>query len=488
MVLLGLARLLSVDSTAGPPRSLRAQTAVSGLCTIVPLGICVLYKERESLATLHTLHGSQITWLVVNMASSIAVASIGNSVLAPMDSYEYPHVGSALLALAGITGCFSVMCPQRVYTSVIQLCAFGFAIVAIYQIRRVNDEKHRPLLWPACFPPGQVLEVDAAAEHVGPIQYASHSLYNTDQTVQVRWCSAQRQGSLFCTSVIVVAWTVFLTANFAFAPPATAPAVLDQKYHPSFPTEVVISMYNEPTAGVALLISSLQGISSLADATMHIYTKDPAANSTALLAATGAHRVTTLPNVGRESETYLHHILSQWDSLAKHTLFVQAQVHNRKEFLWRLQTEYDPARTGMLDLGFRGHSYNCEGTDYWGWGDDSGVTSRIYYKIHRSQCKNFLLSYKGQFVVSASRVRGISKDIYYTLQQALSDQESWAHQDLYLQGRPDTMSAPAFGYTVERLWNLLFQCSDVAMFWKCPSSWTKRSTEHHRVNCQCLDR
>jgi hypothetical protein len=118
----------------------------------------------------------------------------------------------------------------------------------------------------------------------------------------------------------------------------------------------------------------------------------------------------------------------------------------------------------MLDLGFRGHSYTCKDTDRWGWSDNSGIISYVYDSIYHAECSPFLLSYKGQFVMSASRIRGNSKDIYSYLHQALVDPASWAHQEPYLQGRPDAMSAPVLGYTVERLWNLLFQCSDVAMF------------------------
>lgn len=36
----------------------------------------------------------------------------------------------------------------------------------------------------------------------------------------------------------------------------------------------------------------------------------------------------TLPNVGRESHTYLHHIISCWDSLAEITLFAQGKIND----------------------------------------------------------------------------------------------------------------------------------------------------------------
>lgn len=50
-----------------------------------------------------------------------------------------------------------------------------------------------------------------------------------------------------------------------------------------------------------------------------IYNKGPALEADGLV-------IRTLPNVGKEAHTYLHHIVSNWDRLADVTLFTQAQI------------------------------------------------------------------------------------------------------------------------------------------------------------------
>lgn len=196
-----------------------------------------------------------------------------------------------------------------------------------------------------------------------------------------------------------------------------------------------------------------------------------------------------LPNIGRESETYLNHILNRWNSLAKHTVFLQADVHNAREFYTHLNDYFDSSRTGYPSLGWSGAVCSCEDcSDKFFWRDSSAIFPRVHYQIHNSTvCNNVLLSYKGQFAVSAARVRGISKTIYHDLWQAFVDKDIWAHQREYLQGRPDSMSAPDFGYTMERMWNLLFQCSDMSVAWKCPTLLSGHRTGGSIEDCQCFD-
>ncbi|KAF2001082.1 hypothetical protein P154DRAFT_522067 [Amniculicola lignicola CBS 123094] len=229
---------------------------------------------------------------------------------------------------------------------------------------------------------------------------------------------------------------------------------------------------------------------SLSNARFHIYVKDSGANATTIQERTGADNVTMLPNVGREGQTYLYHILNHWDSLAKHSIFLQADVHNPREFYPRIRNYFDPERTGMLSLGFSGNVCNCHDCDdRFGWNDDAHllptIHSRIYYDS--SQCNNVLLSYKGQFVVSAQRIRGLEKELYQDLHDAFIDEASWAHQEPFLKGRADSMSAPVFGYSVERLWNLLFQCSDMDVAWRCPTLLSGNRIGGNIEDCQCFD-
>lgn len=112
----------------------------------------------------------------------------------------------------------------------------------------------------------------------------------------------------------------------------------------------------------------------------------------------------------------------------------------------------------------------------------------MYKAIYHRDCENFELTYKGQFVVSGRRIRGIDRGVYEGLHEALQDAGSWAHDGKYIDGQKDSLSAPVFGYTLERLWGILFQCSTLARSWQCPSEigsmqvWEKRG-----AGCQCVD-
>jgi hypothetical protein len=249
-------------------------------------------------------------------------------------------------------------------------------------------------------------------------------------------------------------------------------------------------MYKEPVKIVASFISSLEDTPQLSGANVTIYTKDTDANADDIRQRTGANRVTKLPNIGREGETYLNHITSHWDSLAKHTLFLQADVHNSREVHTRLHNYFDPERTGFLNLG-SSDICNCENCgDQFFWTDNVGLFPEYYSRIYNSSstaCKQVSISYKGQFIVSAARIRGIDKAVYHDLRQASVDENSWAHQPDFLRGRPDSMSAPHFGYSMERMWNLVFQCEGLEVAWKCPSMTSGWRIGGDVGDCQCFD-
>ncbi|KAI9659898.1 MAG: hypothetical protein M1821_001250 [Bathelium mastoideum] len=264
---------------------------------------------------------------------------------------------------------------------------------------------------------------------------------------------------------------------------------LDNDFRAPSEFDIVISMYRESTASVSSVISQISQLDAVSGKSSRviIYTKDEQADKLQLQQALGAFDVIQAPNVGRESETYLRHIVSKWDALAEHTLFIQADIHNPREFYPRIR-DYFRSNTGMLSLGFSGNTCDCSYCgDRWGWSDQSGVLLDVYERANRMSCGPMLLSYKGQFLASAKRIRGVKKEVYEELQQAFVDPKSWAHQQTYLQGRPDSMNAPYFGYTMERLWSTLLQCSDMDIAWRCPTllSGTRRGGD--AGDCQCFD-
>ena len=251
------------------------------------------------------------------------------------------------------------------------------------------------------------------------------------------------------------------------APPK--PATLDTAYRSTADFDLVVSAYKEDADTVAHTLSRILSIPAVASAGDHlriwIYSKDEQFNKYQLLAAfsnlTAIKGNTELniiarPNVGREGETYLHHILTQWSNLARHTLFTQAGIDDLGEFSRRVKDAFT-RRTGMLSLSFVSTICDCHDCNDKYWHDTSGVLAKTYEMAnHNSTCGWLLLSYKGQFIASAQRIRGSGKEVFEYLHRGMAEENSWAHQPEYLgansQGTADNMNAPALGYTLERMW------------------------------------
>ncbi|KAL9065763.1 MAG: hypothetical protein Q9157_007361 [Trypethelium eluteriae] len=334
---------------------------------------------------------------------------------------------------------------------------------------------------------------DSARGRPGPLERTNGDVLNH------RIPKRDLQASTLTRSITIVllvvglsSWATYMQANFL---PTSGRRLemprpsLDLDYQPSSQLDIVISMYRESKTSVSSVISRITQIDVIAKTSPRVivYTKDEDAEASQLQQALGAFEVIKLPNEGRESETYLHHVLRHWDNLAEHTLFMQADIHNPREFYPRVR-DYFKFNTGMLSLGFSGNVCDCRNCgDRWGWSDTSGVLLDVYKDANQLSCGPMLLSYKGQFIASAQRIRGVERKVYEELRQALVDPESWAHQQKYLQGRPDSMNAPYFGYTMERLWSTLLQCSDMDIAWKCPTLLSGSRRGGDAGDCQCFD-
>ncbi|KAL1602716.1 hypothetical protein SLS60_006137 [Paraconiothyrium brasiliense] len=289
------------------------------------------------------------------------------------------------------------------------------------------------------------------------------------------------------------AWLVYFTLNFSrhTHQKAVEPRpILDVTYIPHTDIEAVISMYKEPIDQVAQLVSTLKNMTNIgSDAKIHIYIKDVDANVEEVQQDTGADQVTPLPNIGREGETYLKHILGSWDTLAAQTIFLQADVHNPRELFPRIRDYFVPGQTGMLSLGWSGQVCNCENCgDRFNLWDTTHLFPEVSSRINNvTKCDKMLLSYKGQFIASAKRIRGVEKSVYQDLHDAFVNRDSWAHQKEFLRGRLDSMDTPVFGYTMERVWNLLFQCNSMEIAWRCPTLLSGNRVGGNIEDCQCFD-
>ncbi|EPE31960.1 hypothetical protein GLAREA_12042 [Glarea lozoyensis ATCC 20868] len=256
--------------------------------------------------------------------------------------------------------------------------------------------------------------------------------------------------------------------------------------------DIVVSAYTEDPESIKQMLDSIKRTAYVSNVQTNIilYTKNQEANLTELKESTGADTVILLDNAGREGGTYLYHIVKNWDVLAEKTMFIQAHAHNMRELLPRIN-DYLVEETGMLSLGFSGVTCNCLSCeDRWGWKDDDKVIPSLYQEIYNQTCgpdTSILLSYKGQFIASASRIRRIKTSIYEKLLLAITTKEGW-NPDGNTTTFENKVDAPRFGFTMERIWSLIMQCAtDPRVAVRCPTLLSGMSIGGDVRDCQCLD-
>jgi hypothetical protein len=440
--------------------------------------------------------------LLINLAATTSALLVGRSTIFPMDEDLVQEKSESdlsslcnqdaflLAIMAGIAGCSCAFPIRRSYSNWIQYGCFAVA-VACASLKPLLASGHIRLNQQHVEDTAYELVDNAYAMRAGDEEEASG--VKDDRNMSHRdlpWTktSCWNMRSITQGGVVVLLWVLSLCLNFSDIGYTQHDASIDNDYEPAMPLEIVLSMYKEPIVEVRDLITGLKSAPETGKAPVTIYIKDHEANTEEVKSSTGADKVIKLPNVGREGETYLQHIGTRWDSLAKHTIYLTADLHFSRAFYRRLRTYFDPSRTGFLNLGLA-DTCNCEDCgDKFFWYDNAGLFPEYHSKIFNStECKDISISYKGEFLVSAARTRGIDKGIYNELREALVDQNSWAHRSKFLQGKPDLMSNPYFGYAVERMWSLIFQCSDMDVAWKCPSLMSGWRAGGDVADCQCFD-
>lgn len=368
------------------------------------------------------------------------------------------------------------------YPSVFQLLAFVSAELCLkFSIFALGSHSRRPAAT-------ELLSTPASSDPLPRIAATRTQLQSQMRSGTI-WTLC-KWGFLVATGVSWV-W-IFVFASFPSLlsrHQGDAPR-LDLDYVAPAKMDIVINMFEESPSTVASLIEELRTIPVIADRSPNflVYLKDPLADPHEIHKASAATLVVVRPNRGREGETYLWHIINNWDQLAEQTLFLQAAVHNRREVYSRIHHYLVPT-TGMLSLGFSGTTCDCSDClDRWGWDDYSNSIPAVYEEVYNASCVGpVLLSYKGQFVASAARIRGNKRAFYENLWHAMIDPTSWAHAEKYLQGRPDSLDAPFFGYTLERIWSTIMQCSDIDVAARCPTLLSRWRRWGATRDCQCVD-
>jgi hypothetical protein len=257
---------------------------------------------------------------------------------------------------------------------------------------------------------------------------------------------------------------------------------LDPAPFPASDLDIVISRYAEPAAEVARTLDTLlaaESIRTLPTRRVLIYNKntDTADFERDLLThLTSNVNVSchALENVGREADAYLRHTLQNWDNLAHHTLFAQAELDGFSEVIPWIEKFFVP-ETGFLHLSYEGRM--CANCAHCGsWTDDPNVISTLFSLSNPTrQCRNLVWTFRGQFIVSGPRLRANGKGIYEQLIQNLTDPGNAMHAPEYVGGvwhsaQHDSVNDPVFGFTVERFWGILMQCSEPRVGFQSPSA------------------
>jgi len=126
-----------------------------------------------------------------------------------------------------------------------------------------------------------------------------------------------------------------------------------------------------------------------------------------------------LPNVGRESHTYLHHIIENWDNLADITVFVQGNpFEHSTDFFVQLQlVKEEPAhfRPIMSINGDRMAIIQCDwNAQPHGVVDGKPIPLGLHYEwlTQMSSPRTFACTPGAQFAVSHESIRRWTKKFY----------------------------------------------------------------------------
>jgi len=290
--------------------------------------------------------------------------------------------------------------------------------------------------------------------------------------------------------------------------------------------DIVVSYYDEDLSNLKSLVDKVIAINQIKH--MHrrliIYNKNTQVELSVIKAAMRTDEVTLIPNIGREGATYLHHIITEWDNLAKHTMFIQGRVHDEPFILFKLSEYFIPESqawhsanypnspstlrsTGFLPLCFSTTCRLDDCADPWTWHDEWSLVPQIHSRITNHtlalaspaaaavanavpQADTAMLTYQGQFVSSAQRIRGIPKDLYSYLLTGLTDPSpnSWGrykntphrHKWSANPGHTvDSLAQPILGYAIERVWGTLMQCNSARISWYCASSLGMEAWRHN---------
>lgn len=273
---------------------------------------------------------------------------------------------------------------------------------------------------------------------------------------------------------------------------------------------LVIAHYNEEPFWMRRWIDSVRSISYIQELGIKviIYTKGPETDLVALKEATAADEVLQLPNVGREGGTYLHHLLKVYDDPPPFTMFTQAiikkgqylsgevedeHVAELKDWIHDKLSEKFTSDIGFMSLDRKHDICYCGHCTDMGRHDFYPLWPQLYAILEGAVCQELegnVLSFNGHFIVSRKRILSRPKSIYEYLKELVdASEDHWLHSEpepkwFEKEKGKSTPDNPKFGHTLERLWHVIFNCSNPAQMVDCD---VKGMKAEGPGGCTCKD-
>lgn len=145
----------------------------------------------------------------------------------------------------------------------------------------------------------------------------------------------------------------------------------------------------------------------------------------------------TLPNVGRESHTYLTHIIENYDNLDEYTLFLQGRPHDHTTNLAKEIARLEETKPDFSYISRQFIDCRLSGCQH----HPALPIQQVYQYLFQSQMDDFTFQFGqgAQFMVSRDRIRRYTRLFY---ERALE----LVKYDI----------DPDAGYVMERMWGLIF--------------------------------
>ncbi|KAG9941105.1 hypothetical protein KCU85_g9711, partial [Aureobasidium melanogenum] len=246
--------------------------------------------------------------------------------------------------------------------------------------------------------------------------------FETVDVPERRRCT-EWSGSL---KVIFLVICVFLSVSLilsSHAPPPVSSRWIPRHDRSEFSSntarslDFVVSRFDESAAQVAQQINSLYALPSSNSLASRLVVYSTGGDDTdkftkdlqQLLHPAINLKVSQRPNLGREAAAYLTHILSNYHNLSDHTFFLQAEMHSPNLVYPRLENYFVP-QTGFLSFSDADYNLNTCAHQLWDhstWSEDPKVLNTIYKQANITGCKDYALTYRGQFIVSRDAFRGV---------------------------------------------------------------------------------